>query len=393
MREMSGLARVPLFSFGFRPFFLGGAVWAAVAMVLWIGLLAGTWSFAGTYGAVAWHAHEMLFGYASAIVTGFLLTAVPNWTGRLPVRGGTLAALFALWLAGRAALLLVDRIGLIPAVAIDSAFLIVVALVILREIVAGRNWRNLKTVVLVAALAAANIAFHVEVLETGAPDVSIRLGVAAIIGLIMLVGGRIVPSFTRNWLVRQGAARLPAPFGRFDMAAIAIAGLALVLWIVLPENPVAGAALLAAGGLQAARLWRWAGTSTWREPLVLILHAGYLFVPFGFLLVGLSVLAPEAIPASDALHAWTVGAVAVMTIAVMTRASLGHTGRDLTATLPIRAIYIALGLAAVVRLAAPFAPGAATMPLLELAGAAWIAGFAGFAVVFGPMLLRPRFAG
>ncbi|MCB1494357.1 MAG: NnrS family protein [Bauldia sp.] len=390
-RDRRGLARIPLLSYGFRPFFLGGAIWAAVAMALWIGELSGAWSFAEAYGPVAWHAHSLLFGYVTAIVAGFLLTAIPNWTGRLPVRGGPLLALFILWIAGRLALLCVDRIGIIAAILVDSSFLLVFALVILREIAAGRNWKNLKTVALLLLMAASNIGFHLEVLLDGSADISIRAGTAAIIGMIMLIGGRITPSFTRNWLVRSGAAALPAPFGRYDVVTLAVSGLGLAFWILAPTGIVTGSILLAAAGLQLIRLWRWAGRSTWQEPLVLILHVGYLFVPLGFALVGASILRPAAIPAADALHAWTVGAVAVMTIAVMTRATLGHTGRDLVASPLTRMIYFTLVTAVVCRLAVPFAPGA-TMPLLTLAAIGWIAGFLGFATVFGPMLLRSRLA-
>ena len=389
LRERSGLARIPVLSFGFRPFFLGGAVWAVVAMALWIGELSGAWLVTGSYGGLAWHVHSLLFGYVPAVVAGFLLTAVPNWTGRLPVRGGPLLALFLLWVAGRVALLGADRIGLPAAVTIDSAFLVVLAIVILREIVAGRNWRNLKTVVLVSALAAANIAFHAEVLATGSPGTALRAGTAVIVGLIMLIGGRITPSFTRNWLARREAAALPAPSGRFDVAALAVAGVALFAWVAAPESVATGIALLAAAVLQAIRLGRWAGIATWREPLVLVLHLGYLFVPLGFALVAVPILWPDAIPPADALHAWTAGAVAMMTLAVMTRATLGHTGRDLVAGLPTQAIYAAILVAVAARLAVPLAP-AATMGLLTLAGAGWIAGFAGFALVFGPMLLSPR---
>lgn len=387
--EPTGLARIPLFSYGFRPFFLGGAVWAVLAMALWIGELAGGWSFAQSYGLIAWHAHALLFGYVSAIVSGFLLTAIPNWTGRLPVRGGSLVALFLLWMAGRVALLFVDRIGLVSAIVVDASYLIVFDLVILREVVAGRNWRNLKTVLLVSLLAAANVGFQLEVLRLGTPDISIRAATAAIVGLIMLIGGRITPSFTRNWLAHQGAKRLPAPFGRFDQAALAVSALGLTLWLALPDAGVTGVVMLLAAAFQMARLWRWAGVLTWREPLVLVLHVGYLFVPIGFALVGVSILWPAVIPATDALHAWTTGAVAVMTIAVMTRATLGHTGRNLTAGARTRLIYGAIAIAAFCRLAAPFVSDA-TMVLLSIAGVCWIVGFGVFALDYGQMLLRPR---
>ena len=384
-----GLARVPFLSQGFRPFFLAGAPWAATAMILWIGELAGLWRFAESYGAIAWHAHELLFGYVSAVVSGFLLTAIPNWTGRLPLRGGPLLALFALWLAGRLALLIVDWIGIAAAATIDAAFLVVFAFVILREIIAGRNWRNLKTVVLVSVLAVGNIAFHFEVIVARAPDISVRIGTSVIVGLIMLIGGRIIPSFTRNWLAKQGSSRFPASFDRFDQLALAASGFALLLWVATPAAWVAGVALAAAAIFQVGRLARWSGGATWREPLVLVLHIGYAFVPAGFGTVAVSILLPDLMPAHDALHAWTVGAVGVMTLAVMTRASLGHTGRELLATGTTRLIYVAIVSAALLRLATPLSTGA-TAALLSLAGLSWIAGFAIFVAAYGPMLVRQR---
>ena len=383
---------IPLLSYDFRPFFLGGAVWACVAMVLWIGLLEGHWAFATGYGAIAWHAHEFLFGYVSAVVTGFLLTAIPNWTGRLPVQGGTLLALFLLWAAGRIAMLAVDHIGIAVATIIDASFLFVFAAVILREIVAGRNWGNLKTVFLVGALAIANACFHAEVLWTGAPNYGVRLASVAIVALIMVIGGRITPSFTRNWLARQGSGKLPIPFGRFDVASLAFTGATLALWIAAPEWRPTGAVLIAAAVVQAARLSRWAGERTWREPLVLVLHLGYAFVPLGALALGLSVLWPDVVPPSGALHAWTTGAVGVMTLAVMTRATLGHTGRNVSTTPATMLIYGAILIAALARTAAPMLPSG-YFEMLVVAALGWIVAFGTFVLVYGPMLIGARRTG
>jgi uncharacterized protein involved in response to NO len=388
---MSGLARVPLLSFGFRPFFLGGSSWAALAMPLWLALFTGPQSFVVSYGAIAWHAHEFLFGYVAAIAAGFLLTAIPNWTGRLPVQGGALLGLFALWAAGRAAMLTIDWIGFIPAVTIDSLFLPLLAAAVLREIVAGRNWRNVKVAALVTILAAADILFHVEVLAFGAAAYALRAAIAVMIGLIMLIGGRITPSFTRNWLAKRGSDRLPVPFGRYDMVAVLGAVAALVLWVAFPEQWVTALALFAAGILHAVRLSRWAGLSSWREPLVLVLHAGYAFVPLGLVLVASSILWPVAVPATAALHSWTAGAMGLMTLAVMTRASLGHTGRALTASLGTQTIYVAVAFAALSRIVAPLLDNL-SQALLIFSAFAWTAAFAGFVVLYGPMILKPRIA-
>jgi uncharacterized protein involved in response to NO len=379
----------PLFSYGFRPFFLGAAVWAILSLALWLGSLAGWWGLAPGYGALAWHAHAMLFGYGSAVVAGFLLTAVPNWTGSLPVAGWRLMLLFAFWCLARVAFLVMGPLGPLLAVVIDSLFLPCLLLVMAREIVAGRNWRNLKPLALVGLLAAADIAFHAEVLIAGAPDIAIRVGVAALIGLIILIGGRIVPSFTHSWLSRMRSSRLPAPFGRVDEVALAISGAALLVWIARPGGVETGLLFLAATVAQAIRLFRWRGLDAWREPLVLVLHLGYAFIPLGFLLGAVSILLPGSIAGTAALHAWTVGAIGLMTLGVMTRATRGHTGRDLTAPISTIAIYGARILAALLRVAAGFLPGVQVI-LLEAAGAAWIAAFGLFLIEYAPMLIGPR---
>jgi len=379
-----------LFSYGFRPFFLGAALWAVLSLLLWLASLAGLLQLAEGYGALAWHAHEMLFGYASAVVAGFLLTAVPNWTGRLPVSGPRLMLLFLLWCAGRVAFLATGGVGPLPAVVIDSLFLPCLLFTMGREIVAGRNWRNLKPLVLVGLLAAANIGFHAEVLLTGAPNVASRVGIAALVGLIMLIGGRIVPSFTHSFLSRTTRSpQLPASFGLADTSALLVSAAALLTWIAAPVSMVTGILFAAAAIVQAWRLWRWKGAHTWRQPLVLILHLGYAFVPIGFLLGAISILQPGTLAGTAALHAWTVGAVGTMTLAVMTRATRGHTGHDLNASKLTVVIYATIVAAALLRIGAGFFPES-YLVLIEIAGAAWIAAFILFLVEYAPMLLTPR---
>ena len=281
-----------ILSYGFRPFFLLGSLYAAFSILLWLPIYSGQIESPSAFAPVDWHIHEMLFGYLAAIVTGFLLTAIPNWTGRLPVLGLPLLGLTALWMAGRVAVFFSAVIGWRLAAIIDVSFLLAVAAAAGREIVVGRNWRNLKVLVPLAVLAAANAGFHVEAHIEGISDISRRLGIAAAVLLISLIGGRIIPSFTRNWLVRENPGRLPAPFDRLDIAALAISALALAAWTVLPDNKLAGALLAAAAVAQAIRLSRWAGDRTLRDPLVLILHLAYAFVPLGLGLVALSILLP-----------------------------------------------------------------------------------------------------
>ncbi len=396
LRRRGGIPRlrpesVPLLSYGFRPFFLGAALWALVAMVLWIGLVSDWWAFANAYGAVAWHAHEFLFGYVAAVLTGFLLTAIPNWTGRLPLQGRPLLALFLLWLAGRVAMLTTDQIG-IAAMLIDGAYLPTVFAVILREIIAGGNWRNLPVAILVAVMALANILFQTEVLVEGTPNYGIRLGVAVMVALIMLVGGRVTPSFTHNWLARHGSAKLPAPLDRFDMGTIAFTAAALLSWIAAPNWDGTAGLLIIAAIVQTIRLARWAGERVWREPIVFVLHLGYAFVPLGALALGLSILWPAILAPSGALHAWTTGAIGTMSLVVMARATLGHTGREIVATLPTVIIYAAILVAALARMAAPMLPSIYHEALVA-AALGWIVAFGGFVVIYGPMLLRARRTG
>jgi uncharacterized protein involved in response to NO len=376
-----------LFSYGFRPFFLFGALYAGLAIMLWMLVHDGTLTLPTAFAPRDWHIHEMLYGYVAAVMTGFLLTAIPNWTGRLPLQGAPLIALVIVWAAGRLAVSFSGAIGWLPTLVVDTSFLLLVAVAAAREVVAGRNWRNLMVVGVVSLFAAGNICFHLESHVLGATDHSTRAGLAVVIILITLIGGRIVPSFTHNWLVRENPGRLPVPFGRFDMVVTAASAAALLAWVAQPATTAAGYALVAAGLLQLVRFSRWAGDRTLREPLVLILHLGYAFVPLGFLLTGLAAF--EIIPAASGIHAFAGGAIGTMTLAVMTRASLGHTGRALHASRGTQVIYAAIVLAALARVVAPIVPEQATV-LLMLVAVLWSAAFVGFGIVYGPIVLSQR---
>ena len=375
----------PVLRLGFRPLFFGAAVWSAVAMALWLPLWSGEITLPAAFDPLGWHVHEMLFGYAAAVVAGFLLTAIPNWTGRLPIAGWPLGGLVALWLAGRAAMLLSGAIGPALAALIDLAFPLAFLAVVAREILAGRNWRNLPMLLALAALALANAAMHADALGLVATDgTGRRLGVATLALLIGLVGGRIVPSFTRNWLARRGDKDTPPGFDRFDRAAMLLTAAALAGWIGWPDSPVAGTLLVVAGAAGFARLARWRGQRAGAEPLVWSLHLGFAWLPAGLLLTGLAPLA--GLPAAAGIHALTAGAIGAMTLAVMTRASLGHSGRPLAADRATTAIYLLIHAAALLRVGAAFAE-TATLPLLWASAAAWIAAFALFDVHYGPLLL------
>ena len=375
-----------LFAYGFRPFFLAAGAWAAFGILLWLPQYLGDITIPTRFGALDWHIHEMLYGYVAAAMAGFLLTAIPNWTGRLPVNGLPLAALAALWLAGRVAVLFSATIGGVPAAVIDVSFLAVLAAVAGREILAGQNWRNLRVLIVLGVLIAGNIVFHAEALRHGAADYGVRIGIGAVMLMITLIGGRIVPSFTNNWLARQSPGRMPVPFSRYDGVTIAASALALAAWIALPLYEATGALLVLAGLLQFFRLARWAGERTVSDRLVLVLHVGYFFVPLGFLLLGASTIT-GAVPASAGIHAWTAGAIGLMTLAVMTRATLGHTGNALQARPATQTIYALIAVAALLRIAAAFL---GSILLVKVAGTLWIAGFGGFVLLYAPLLARRK---
>ena len=385
-RAYSGPA---FFSLGFRPFFFGAGLWAALAMLLWVLYLAVGVDLPSRMSGLDWHLHEFVFGYTSAVIAGFLMTAVPNWTKRMPVMGLPLLALAGLWLAGRIAVLFSAflPVGLAPV--LDVSFIVVLGLVIGREIVAGKNWRNLKVLIILGLIGFSNAVFHYEAATTAGYDgYGIRSGVALIIMLIMVVGGRIIPSFTRNWLVRQPAGHLPIPFNRFDQAVMVLSAAALLLWAFLPEFFATRPVAVLAAGLNFARLARWAGWRTLSEPLVAILHFGYLFIPVGFLTIALGELLPGWSRASQVPHAWTAGAIGLVTLAMITRTSLGHSGRPLKATAAVSTIYTMVLLGVLTRIFGEYLPQ--IEPLVHVAATFWILGFGLFAVYYAPIIFSPR---
>ncbi|EDP62363.1 NnrS [alpha proteobacterium BAL199] len=354
-----------------------------------LAVLSGRVVLPTAFDPTTWHAHEMLFGFIQAAVAGFLLTAVPNWTGRMPIQGWSLGALALVFIAGRVAVAGSGVIGPLAAAVVDLAFPLLLLTALAREILTGRNWRNLPMLGALAALILANGLTHIEALgwaSTG--SLGLRLGIAIVVTLISLIGGRIIPSFTRNWLAKRRSPHLPAPADRFDALAMAATIAALVVWVFAPDASAVPPLMAIAGAAAFARLVRWQGHRTLSEPLVWVLHAGFLWVPIGFSLLALGALF-EIITPTAALHALTGGAAATMILAVQTRATLGHTGRPLHATLSTVLIYVLVTVSALARIAAGVEADF-YLPMLVVAGGTWFAAFVLFLVVYGPMLLLPN---
>ncbi len=378
-----------ILSYAFRPFFFLGSFFASLSILLWLPVYYGALELQTHFMPSDWHSHELYFGYLSAVLTGFLFTAVPNWTGRLPIRGYPLLALVLLWVAGRFAVGFSELIGWTWAMVIDVAFLACIGMAIGREIIIGQNWKNLKIVIPVFILCFANGWFHLEAHFLGASEDSKRLAMAVFLILIMLIGGRIIPSFTRNWLARENPGQLPAPFNRFDAISLFCAAVCLASWVLAPQSNLTGALAIIAAITQMLRLSRWAGLRTLQEPLIVVLHISYAFIPIGFLLLAFSIYLSDLVSPLATLHAWGAGAAGGMTMSVMVRASFGHSGRALKATPVTIIIFFALIISILARILAAFSDDYALL-LLHIAALGWIISFCGFALWHIPLFFGPR---
>ncbi|MEO8326267.1 MAG: NnrS family protein [Nitrospirota bacterium] len=384
--KKSRIQELAFFSYGFRPFFLSAAVFAGVALPIWAMILSGTENTAFLYVPREWHVHEMVFGFLPAVVAGFLFTAMPNWTDRPPIMGLPLMCLWMLWLAGRLVIAIPWPPPVVCAI-IDGSFLVALAIIAWREIAIGKAWDRSPIGVLISLYAIANLLFHVSALNDSATDLPERMGLLAIIMLLTLIGGRVIPSFTLDYLSGRGMPQQPPSFSRVDGASILLAAIAAIAWTIQPHALVTGWLLVVAGLMNLIRLFRWYGWMTWREPLAFILHVGYGWLAMSLLFLGAAIL-DFGLRQEDAVHALTTGAVGSMTLAIMTRVSLGHTGRPRHAGLMTVVIYSLVNLGAILRVFWP-ATDLSTSLVLGLSAIVWSSGYLLFAVVYGPYLLSP----
>jgi uncharacterized protein involved in response to NO len=374
----------PLWRLGFRPFYLLAAVLAAIAVPVWLAQYLGwiDWPAIG----LAWHMHEMVFGMAVAVIVGFLLTAVRAWTGLWTLREGPLAALALLWIAGRVALLAAPPL---LAALVDLAFLPLAAWALFRVLRRAENKRNQFLPVLLVLLACANALYHAAVLGwiALAPAAPVEAAILIIVLIESVIGGRVIPMFTRNGA--PGSAPLVDP--RRDKLALGLTVAAAVGWMLpLPPAVFAGIAF-AAGGASLVRLAGWQPQRTLGVPLLWILHVSYAWIPVGFFLLALAAL--QVVTSSAAFHALAVGSMAGLIIGMMTRTTLGHTGRPLTSGAAETAMYWLIQFGALARLCAAVGPDGARDACLMAAALAWSLAFSLYVAVYGRYLWQVRIDG
>jgi len=376
--------RPPIFlSYAFRPFFLLSALAAILLAGGWIAGLTGLSVLPRGVNPLEWHAHEMLVGFAMATVAGFTLTAVATWTGRAPVRGAALLGLVAAWLLGRLAMWQAGQLPAPMIALLDTLFPAGLLVFFGWEVVAARNRRNYKVVALIAALALANLIFH-----SGQPRLGTVLMVHTLVVLVALIGGRIVPNFTANWMRGQGMSELPVNRPLVDGIALALTlsfGVASAAGV---SGEITASIALAAAVAHALRVMQWRGLRTIRNPLLFALHVAYWWLPIGYVLAGLASLGLLLAPAT-ALHALTMGAIGGMAFAMITRVPLGHTGRALHASRLTVIAYLLFSAAVLVRLVGSLAVDAYNI-LLVISVACWCLAFTLFVAEYWPVLSQPR---
>jgi uncharacterized protein involved in response to NO len=334
----------------------------------------------------------MVYGFAAAAVAGFLLTAVPNWTGTLPLSGTPLVLLFAVWLSGR---IVMGVSGMLPyalVAAIDVAFLPALGACAAGQLLEKPALRNFVFLVIVVALTLCNVVFHLTTFGFLAVDplAANRIGVLLVVIMIAIIGGRIIPAFTHNWLHLNGVSgQMPQRFAWLDAASIISIVVFVLLETVGAPDALRGTAALMAAAFNGARLALWRGFATRKEPIVWVLHLAYAWIVVGLALSAAASFTGH-VSTAIASHAFGTGAIGTMIMAVMSRASLGHTGRPLVASRPIVAAYLLLPLAAALRVVGPLLAPQHYTAVLGVAGVAWVAAFALFVLVYAPILTTPR---
>jgi uncharacterized protein involved in response to NO len=385
-QESPLLARTALFGAGFRPFFLLAGMQAALVVPLWLLQRAGGLDLHLAYASLLWHGHEMVFGFGGAAVAGFLLTAVPNWTGAPPVRGGALAFLTVLWLLARIALALGSLLPPWVGAALALPFLPSLAIVLAKPLIQAGKFRNAAFLPILIVLILAQVLVLAEMVDFGDWGITgLDLGIFVLLVMIAIIGGRVIPWFTANELQRRGIGFRPRSHPGLDLVAIVSLVLAGGGWLFMSDDFTAGSLAIAAAALNGVRLAGWGGWKTLRIPLLWVLHLAYAWMVIGLLLLGLSQFYADILP-QVAMHALVTGCIGLMTLGIMSRAALGHSGRPLRAAPLTVAAYVLVALAALFRV---FGTIVYPLPALWLSGVLWSGGFAFYVAVYAPICLKP----
>lgn len=379
------VARVFL-SYAFRPFFILGGGFAIFAILVWLMALHG----AGLPGTSAlWHGHEMLLGFGMAAVAGFSLTAVANWTGRPAVHGTPLVWLIISWIAGRSAMLLSGSIPAVVVLVLDCLFPVLLAALLGKEIIAARSRRNYPLIAIMIAVVVLNMIYHLGAggWLPGGDRLAIYLLIHTLLLLVTIIAGRIIPTFSANWLRQQGKTRMPINNDSVNKLALMLTLMVGLAASFAPMHAVTGVLAFTAALVHGFRLIRWRGLSVRSNPLLFVLHAAYFWLPVGYVLLGCAVFAWVFTPTA-ALHALTMGAIGNIVLAVTTRVGLGHTGRPLQAARATVFAYWVLMLAVLIRVLGPLS-GGSYMLMIDLSAAGWMLAFGIFIWVYWPILSRP----
>jgi uncharacterized protein involved in response to NO len=386
---MATESRFVPFAYGFRPFFLLAGLYAVIAMAAWVWIYAQGLAPLGSLPPFLWHGHEMLFGFIGAAIAGFLLTAVPSWTGTRGFAGPPLIALTVLWLAGRFAFAAAGSLSPLWLAVCELSFLPLLAILIGRTLLRTHN-RNFPMLIIIMVLWAIDAWFLYSVAngDLALASRALRVGIDLVLLLVTVIGGRIVPNFTASALRQRGIEAAIRTRPLVERVTIASMVLMVLIDLVAPWHWAAWGIAAIAAAAQAVRLSGWRSLRTLSDPIVWVLHAGYAWLPIGLALKAAH-LASGAAWAAHWQHALTIGVAATMILAVTTRAALGHTGRPLVVARSIGVAYLLLVLAALVRVFAP-AVMSDYLATIEAAALLWIVAFGIYVVVYAPILTRPR---
>jgi len=383
-----------IFTYAFRPLFLLATLYAIAVVPLWVAAWLGYLPMPTSLRTPTWwHAHEMIYGFAGAAIGGFALTAVATWTKRPPISGLALMILSALWLIARVLFVLPFASLLAPAIAADLGYGVLLFLLMSREVIAVRSQRNYKVLLILGLLPVTNALFLFGMTRNASWTMTALLaGLWLVVLLINLIGGRVIPGFTRNWMKRQlmeqkrEPATLPPLFDRFDLFTTWLMVAFAILHVLGAPSRWTAVVGLITSVLLFIRLTRWQGIHTGGEPLVWVLHVAFSWLPLAFLFLAFAELG--MLPRSAGIHALTSGAITTMIIAIAGRAALGHTSRPLESHPVLTAAYVLITIAAICRVAATIGPGARA--LLVLSAGAWFFGFVCFAWRYVPILTQGR---